>query len=92
MRVGSDLTCQFDQVVGSIAHGRNYYHHLVAAIKKAGENRDKIREAILATQGYKGVLGTFNFTSNGDGLHEVSVVQIEKSKPKLLKIVKVSAK
>lgn len=65
---------------------------LVAAIKKAGENRDKIREAILATQGYKGVLGTFNFTSNGDGLHEVSVVQIDKGKPKLLKIVKVSAK
>ena len=32
------------------------------------------------------------FTPNGDGLHVVSVVQIEKSKPKLLKIVKVSAK
>ena len=65
---------------------------LVAAIKKGGENRDKIREAILATKAYKGVLGTFDFTPNGDGLHEVSVVQIEKSRPKLLKIVKVSAK
>jgi len=65
---------------------------LVDAIKKAGENRDKIREAILATRGYKGVLGTFGFTPNGDGLHEVSVVQIEKSAPKLLKIVTVSAK
>jgi branched-chain amino acid transport system substrate-binding protein len=65
---------------------------LVAAIKKAGENRDKIREAVLATQGYKGVLGTFSFTPNGDGLSEVSVVQIEKSKPKLLKVVNVSAK
>ncbi|HWU39915.1 MAG TPA: ABC transporter substrate-binding protein [Candidatus Acidoferrum sp.] len=65
---------------------------LVNAIKKAGENRAKIREAILATQGYKGVLGTFSFTSNGDGLHEVSVVQIEKGTPKLLKIVNVGAK
>ena len=65
---------------------------LVAAIKKAGEDRAKIREAILATQGYKGVLGTFDFTSNGDGLHEVSIVEIEKGQPKLLKIVKVSAK
>ena len=63
---------------------------LVNGIKKAGEDRGKIREAILATQGYQGVLGTFSFTPNGDGLHEVSVVQIEKGAPKLLKIVNVS--
>jgi branched-chain amino acid transport system substrate-binding protein len=65
---------------------------LADAIKKAGEDRAKIREAILATQGYKGVLGTFSFTPNGDGLHEVSVVQIEKGQPKLLKIVNVTSK
>ena len=65
---------------------------LVNAIKKAGEDRAKIREAILATQGYAGVLGTFSFTPNGDGLSEVSVVQIEKGAPKLMKIVNVRAK
>ncbi|MCE5282563.1 MAG: ABC transporter substrate-binding protein [Deltaproteobacteria bacterium] len=65
---------------------------LVNAIKKAGEDRGKIREAILATQGYKGVQGTFSFTPNGDGLSEVSIVQIEKGQPKLLKIVNVRAK
>jgi len=65
---------------------------LVEAIAKAGEDRNKIREAILATKGYKGVLGTFSFTPNGDGLSEVSVVQIENGKPKLLKIVNVGAK
>jgi branched-chain amino acid transport system substrate-binding protein len=64
---------------------------LVNAIKKAGEDRAKVREVILATQGYQGVLGTFSFTPNGDGLHEVSVVQIEKGTPKLLKIVNVGA-
>ena len=48
---------------------------LAEAIKKAGEDRAKIREAILATQGYKGVLGTFSFTPNGDGLSEVSIVR-----------------
>jgi branched-chain amino acid transport system substrate-binding protein len=63
---------------------------LINAIRKAGEDRTKIREGILATQGYKGVLGTFSFTPNGDGLSEVSVVQIEKGKPKLLKIVNVA--
>jgi len=65
---------------------------LVNAIRKAGEDRAKIREAILATQGYQGVLGTFSFTPNGDGLSEVSVVQIEKGRPKLLKIVNVGTK
>lgn len=63
---------------------------LINAIRKAGEDRTKIREAILATQGYKGVLGTFSFTPNGDGLSEVSVVQIEKGRPNLIKIVNVA--
>ena len=58
-------------------------------MKKAGEDRAKIREAVLATQGYVGVLGTFSFTPNGDGLSEVSVVQVEKGKHKLLKVVNV---
>jgi len=65
---------------------------LANAIKKVGEDRAKIRDAILATQGYKGGLGTFSFSPNGDGLHEVSVVQIEKGNPKLLKIVNVGSK
>lgn len=39
----------------------------------------------------QGVLGTFSFTPNGDGLHAVSIVQIEQGKPKLLKSVKVKA-
>ncbi len=65
---------------------------LVEAIKKAGEDRGKIREAILAMQGYKGVQGNFAFTPNGDGLSEVSIVQIEKGEPKLLKIVNLGAK
>lgn len=65
---------------------------LVSAIKKAGEDRGKIREAILATQGYKGVQGTFSFTPNGDGLSEVSIVEIEKGQPKVLKIVNLGAK
>ena len=65
---------------------------LVNAIKKAGKDRAKIREAILATQGYKGVQGTYSFTPNGDGLSEVSIVQIEKGRPKLLKIVNVGAR
>jgi len=65
---------------------------LLAAIRKGGEDRAKIREAILATQGYVGVLGTYSFTANGDSLHTASVVQIENGKPKLLKVVTVAPK
>ena len=50
---------------------------LVNAIKKGGEDRTKIREALLATQGYKGVLGTFNFSPYGDGLSSVSICEIQ---------------
>jgi branched-chain amino acid transport system substrate-binding protein len=64
---------------------------LASAIKKAGKDRAKLREAILATQGYKGAQGTYSFTPNGDGLSEVSIVQIEKGQPKLLKIVNMRA-
>ena len=65
---------------------------LVNAMKKGGDDRGKIRSAILATQGYKGVQGNFSFTPNGDGLSEVSIVQIEKGKPKLLKVISVGKK
>jgi len=65
---------------------------LAAAIRVAGEDRAKIREAILAMKGYQGVLGSFSFTPNGDGLHEVSVVRIENGRPRLMKSVSVEAR
>lgn len=65
---------------------------LANAIRKGGEDRAKVREALLATKGYVGVLGTYSFTPNGDSLHTASVVQIENGKPKLLKVVTVEPK
>jgi branched-chain amino acid transport system substrate-binding protein len=61
---------------------------LAEAMKKAGTDPEKIREAILATKGFKGVLGEFNFDEFGDGLHEVSMIQIKNGQPSLLRIVK----
>ena len=60
---------------------------LAAAIQKGGEDRAKIREALLATRGYPGVLGTFSFSKTGEGLHGAYVVVIEHRHPKLLKSV-----
>ncbi len=46
-------------------------------IRKGGEDRAKMIKAILAVKDYKGVLGTYSVTPNGDGLHEVSVVPLK---------------
>ena len=52
---------------------------LCAAINKAGAtDPGKIREAILATKGYKGAEGEYNFDQYGDGLHGYNIVRNEK--------------
>jgi branched-chain amino acid transport system substrate-binding protein len=54
---------------------------LSAAINKAGSiDPNKIRDAILATKGYKGAEGEYNFDQYGDGLHGYNVVRNEKGK------------
>jgi branched-chain amino acid transport system substrate-binding protein len=65
---------------------------MAIAMRKAGTDRAKIMKEILAVKDYKGVLGTFSFTPNGDGLHEVSVISIEKGAHKLQKVVQVAPK
>jgi branched-chain amino acid transport system substrate-binding protein len=52
---------------------------LSAAINKAGStDPDKIRAAILATKGYKGAEGEYNFDEFGDGLHGYNIVRNDK--------------
>jgi branched-chain amino acid transport system substrate-binding protein len=52
---------------------------LSAAINKArSTDPDKIRAAILATKGYKGAEGEYNFDEFGDGLHGYNIVRNEK--------------
>lgn len=52
---------------------------LCAAIATAGvTDPDKVRAAILATRGYKGAEGEYNFDQFGDGLHGYNVVRNEK--------------
>ena len=63
---------------------------LARALRTGGEDRARIREAILATQGYKGVLGTFRFSPNGDGLSSVSICEIDpRYSFKVVKVVSV---
>ncbi len=51
-------------------------HVLAQAIAKAGSvDPQKIRDALLAVKDYHGVEGTYNFDSNGDGLHGYNIVK-----------------
>jgi branched-chain amino acid transport system substrate-binding protein len=52
---------------------------LSAAINKAGStDPGKIRDALLATKGYKGAEGEYNFDQFGDGLHGYNIVRNDK--------------
>lgn len=61
---------------------------LLKAIEKAGTSPEGIRKALLETQGYKGVTGEYSFESNGDGLHQVVVMEIKDQKPSIIAVVK----
>lgn len=64
------------------------------AIKKAGEDRSKIRDSILSIHGdWTGVCGTYNFTPNGDGLHANTVIEVDPNgNYKFVKTVEVPVK
>jgi branched-chain amino acid transport system substrate-binding protein len=51
-------------------------HVLAKAITAAGStDPQKIRDALLAVKGYRGVEGTYAFDKNGDGLHGYNIVR-----------------
>jgi len=61
-------------------------HLLKQAIESAkGTDPDKLRAALLAVCGWKGVEGTYCFDKNGDGLHGYNVVHNEDGKISFLK-------
>ena len=63
-------------------------HLLAIAIGNAkSTDPEAIRNAILGVQGYKGAEGTYDFDSNGDGLHGYSVVQNQGGKIAFIKYV-----
>ena len=51
---------------------------LAGAINKASStDPEKVRNAVLATQSFKGVEGEYRFDENGDGLHGYNIVRNE---------------
>lgn len=72
-------------VSGAYYDGTNI---LLTAIQKAGTKPEDLRQALLATKGYKGIIGEFNFDNNGDGLRQVYIAEVKNQKPTLVKLIK----
>lgn len=63
-------------------------HVLARAINSADSlDAGRIRDAILATKGYMGAEGLYNFDRNGDGLHGYNVVRNERGAARFIKRV-----
>jgi branched-chain amino acid transport system substrate-binding protein len=48
---------------------------LALVMRRVGTAPGAIRGSILSIRGYRGVMGTYNFDRNGDGLHQETIVQ-----------------
>ncbi len=63
------------------------------AARAVGTDPEKVREYIhKKLKGYKGVMGTYNFTEKGDSLNAMSVIKIDGGNRKLIKVVNLSDK
>jgi branched-chain amino acid transport system substrate-binding protein len=61
---------------------------LANAIKSSnGSKPEDLKKAILATKGWKGVEGTYNFDKNGDGLHGYNIVKNDQGKIAFVKTI-----
>ena len=61
---------------------------LFSTIEKVGTDPNKLREALLATQNYEGITGTYAFDSVGNGLRQAVFTKIENNSMKILKTIK----
>jgi branched-chain amino acid transport system substrate-binding protein len=58
---------------------------LAMVMPKVGTDPQAIRQGVLAVQGYHGAEGIYNFDSNGDGLHQDTLVQNVQGKLRIIK-------
>jgi branched-chain amino acid transport system substrate-binding protein len=57
-------------------------------IARVGADKNKVRDELLKTQGWKGAVGTFSFTANGDGRDSVDLMQYKNKNVQFVKTVK----
>jgi branched-chain amino acid transport system substrate-binding protein len=60
---------------------------LAMAMRKVGTNPHAIRRGILSIRGYRGVMGTYSFDPNGEGLHQQTIVQNVHGRLRVIKVI-----
>lgn len=79
---------KFNQEPGTmVAYGADAAYIVVDAIKKAGPDRAKIRDAIESTKGYVGISGIYNLSPedhNGLSMNDIVMIEATKGGWKLL--------
>ncbi|MDY6954765.1 MAG: ABC transporter substrate-binding protein [Thermodesulfobacteriota bacterium] len=71
-----------------VSYGADAAYIVVEALKKAGDDRSAIRDAIENTKGYVGLSGVYNMSPsdhNGLSLDDVVLIKVEKGKFRLVK-------
>jgi branched-chain amino acid transport system substrate-binding protein len=71
-----------------VSYGADAAYIVVDALKKAGDDRAKIRDAIENTRGYVGLSGIYNISSedhNGLTIKDVVMLRVEEGKFRLVK-------
>ncbi|HYF93046.1 MAG TPA: ABC transporter substrate-binding protein [Symbiobacteriaceae bacterium] len=72
-------------VTGAAYDGTNI---MLSAMNKVGTDPAKVREAMAATQNYDGIIGSFSFDKEGNGLRQAVIFKIENNAIKVVKTMK----
>jgi len=71
-----------------VSYGADAAYIIVEALKKAGDDREKIRDAIENTRGFVGLSGIYNMSShdhNGLDIKDVVMVKVKSGRFRLVK-------
>ncbi len=80
----------FKGVPANFVVGANYdgTMMLLTAMEKVGSDPRKVRETMLATKGYAGIIGPFTFDTVGNGLRQAYIFKIENNSIKSVKTLR----
>lgn len=71
----------------SDAYAYDALNLLALVMRTAGTSPQAVRTGMLAIAGYHGVMGTYTFDANGDGLHQQTVVQDVQGHLRIVKVL-----
>lgn len=84
-KVKAKFNTEANFLTGTYYDGANI---LFRAIQSAGTEPEALRQAILDTKNYEGIIGTYSFDEKGDSIRQAYFAQVRDGKPVLIKLYK----